>query len=129
MLIAIASKSGTEVDQHFGHAEKFRIYNYRQGNPRQVSEVAVEKYCSLDPDHLFRPMPLAAIASALQGCRVVVSAMIGERPKRELEELGFTVISTEGPIEAALKLAHDAVCKGTCGNKLEPCAPAAVPEA
>lgn len=125
MLIAIASKSGTEVDQHFGHAEKFRIYSYRQGNPLQISEVAVEKYCSLDPEHLFRPMPLAAIANALQDCRVVVSAMIGERPKRELEELGFTVISMEGPIAAALKLAHDTVCKGKCGNKIEPCVPVA----
>lgn len=129
MLIAVASKTGIEVDQHFGHADKFRIYNYRQGSPRQVAEVAVEKYCSLDPDHPFRPMPLAAIARALQGCRAVVSAMIGERPQRELEELGFTVISTEGPIDGALKLAHDAVCRGTCGNRVEPCVPAAGPEA
>ena len=43
MLIAVASKSGTEVDQHFGHAEKFRIFKYRKGDPVQVAEVAEKK--------------------------------------------------------------------------------------
>jgi len=116
MLIAVASKSGTEIDQHFGHAEMFRIYKYRKGNPLQVGEAVVEKYCSFDPDHPFRHAQLNGIVEALKECKAVVTAMIGELPKQELEKHGFKVISTTGPIEPALKLAHDAVCQCACGG-------------
>lgn len=121
MLIAVTSKTGTEIDQHFGHAEKFRIYKYRKGDPVQVSEVAVEKYCSFDPDHPFRHRQFDGIAEALKDCKAVVTAMIGELPKQELEKLGFKVVSMSGPIEPALKVAHDVVCDGKCADNTERC--------
>lgn len=121
MLIAVTSKTGTEIDQHFGHAEKFRIYKYRKGDPVQVSEVAVEKYCSFDPDHPFRHRQFDGIAEALKDCKAVVTAMIGELPKQELEKLGFKVVSMSGPIEPALKVAHDVVCDGKCAVNTERC--------
>ena len=113
MLIAVATKSGTEVDQHFGHAESFKIFKYRKGDPVQVSEVEVEKYCSFDPEHPFRHRQFDGIAEALKDCKAVVTAMIGELPRQELEKLGFKVISMTGPIEPALKVAHDTVCDGS----------------
>ena len=121
MLIAVASKTGTEIDQHFGHAEKFRIFKYRKGDPLQVSEVEVEKYCSFDPEHPFRHRQFDGIAEALKDCKAVVTAMIGELPKQELEKLGFKVISMPGPIEPALKLAHAAVCSGQCAGNTDKC--------
>ena len=121
MLIAVASKNGTEVDQHFGHAEKFRIFKYRKGNPLQVDEVEVEKYCSFDPEHPFRHRQFDGIAEALKDCKAVVTAMIGELPRQELEKLGFKVISMTGPIKPALKLAHDTVCDGQCAGNVEKC--------
>ncbi|MGK2905892.1 MAG: NifB/NifX family molybdenum-iron cluster-binding protein [Desulfuromonadales bacterium] len=114
MLIAVASKSGTEVDQHFGHAETFHIFKYRKGDPVQVAKVKVEKYCTFDLEHPFRHAQLNGIAEALKDCQAVVTAMIGELPRQELEKLGFKVISAEGPLGPALKLAHDAVCEKGC---------------
>ena len=116
MLIAVASKTGIEVDQHFGHAEKFRIFKYRNGGSVQVNEVDVEKYCSFDPQHPFRHRQFDGIAAALKDCQAVVTAMIGDLPKQELEKLGFKVISMPGPLEPALKAAHDEVCQGSCGG-------------
>ena len=122
MLIAVASKSGKEVDQHFGHAESFKIFKYRKGDPVLISEVEVKKYCSFDPEHPFRHAQLNAIAEALKECKAVVTAMIGELPKQEMEKLGFKVISASGPIEPALKLAHDAVCDGSkCQGRIDSC--------
>ena len=121
MLIAVASKTGIEIDQHFGHAEKFRIYKYRKGDPVQVSEVEVEKYCSFDPDLPFRHAQLNGIVDALKECKALVTAMIGELPKKEMEKAGFKVISAEGPLEPALKLAHDAVCNGQCSGNDKKC--------
>lgn len=116
MLIAVASKSGTEVDQHFGHAHKFRIFKYRKGDPLQVAEVEVDKYCSFDPDHPFRHAQFAGIAAAIKDCKAVVVSMIGELPKQELEKLGFKVVTMPGPLEPALKAAHDMVCQCACGG-------------
>ena len=121
MLIAVSTKSGTKVDQHFGHAESFKIFKYRKGDPIQVSEVAVEKYCSFDPDHPFRHAQLNGIVEALKDCKAVVTAMIGELPKQELEKQGFKVVSMTGSIESALKIAHDSVCTGDCAGKTEEC--------
>jgi len=117
MLIAIASKSGTEVDQHFGHAERFLIYDYGSGNPQPIKEVAVDKYCSYDPDHPFRHAQFDGIVAALDGCKAVVTAMIGELPKQELLKVGITPLVASGPIASALKLAHDSVCGGGCQGR------------
>lgn len=121
MLIAVASKSGTEVDQHFGHAEKFRIFKYRKGDPVQVDEVSIDRYCSFDLEHPFRHAQLDRIAEALKDCQAVVTAMIGELPRQALEKLGFKVITAAGPLEPALQLAHDAVCDGQCQGRTEQC--------
>lgn len=114
MLIAVASKSGTEVDQHFGHAERFLIYDCAGGAPRQVKTVAVEKYCSFDPDHPFRHRQFGAIVEALEGCKAVVTAMIGEYPQQELEKVGIAAISAVGPIVPAVLAAHGTLCGCAC---------------
>ena len=114
MLIAVASKSGTAVDQHFGHAERFLIFDYRGGLPEQAREVLVDKYCSFDPDHPFRHRQFDGIVKALEGCRAVVTAQIGELPKQELEKAGIAAINSSGTISEALKLAHDSLCDSRC---------------
>jgi len=115
MLIAVASKSGTEIDQHFGHAERFLIYDCAGGTPQQVKDVQVEKYCSFDPDHAFRKPQFQAIIEALEGCRAVITAQIGDYPRQELEKAGLRHVTASGSIAAAIKLAHDSVCG--CGGK------------
>jgi len=114
MRIAVASKSGAEVDQHFGHAERFLIYDFNQGSPVQVGEVQVEKYCSFDPDHPFRHRQFNAIAEALAGCRAVVTAMIGDYPRQELEKAGLAHVAATGSIDAALRAAHAELCGCAC---------------
>lgn len=120
MRIAVTSKSGTEVDQHFGHAQRFLIYDYHSHNPEQIAEVAVEKYCSFDPDHPFRHRQFDAIVEAIRGCKAIVTAQIGELPKMELEKAGIRPVIATGPILAALKFAHDSVCSGQCKGKMQP---------
>jgi predicted Fe-Mo cluster-binding NifX family protein len=114
MRIAVASKSGTEVDQHFGHAERFLLYEYHQGQPQAVGTVEVEKYCSYDADHPFRSRQFGAIVAALAGCQAVVTAMIGEYPLQELKKAGLHHVTAAGPIAAALHAAHGELCGGLC---------------
>jgi predicted Fe-Mo cluster-binding NifX family protein len=114
MLIAVASKSGSEVAQHFGHAERFLIFACATGQQQLVKEVLVEKYCSYDPDHVFRKPKFQAIVEALAGCRAVITAMIGDYPSQELNKAGIVHIAAVGPIESALLAAHGQLCDCGC---------------
>lgn len=102
MLIAVASKDGREINQHFGHAERFLIYDVADGEARLVDEKKVERYCTYDADHPQRAHILRHIAEALTGCRAVVCAQIGQGPQMEMERLGIDAFATEGPIKATL---------------------------
>jgi len=102
MLIAVASKDGKTIDQHFGHAERFLIYEVIDGDVVLVDEKRVERYCSFDPDHPLRTHTLQATADVLKGCRAIVCAMMGEAPRQELTRLGVEQFVVEGPIEETL---------------------------
>jgi len=103
MLIAVTTSNGIDVDTHFGKAERFLVYAVGTGEPLLQSEVAAPPYCSGNgPGHTLMPDKLAAIAAALGDCRVVVTAMIGEAPRDELERLGITVHCLEAPVHEVL---------------------------
>lgn len=103
MLIAVASKDGIKINQHFGHAERFLIFAVEGETVKLVEERPVEKYCSFDPDHPLRTHTLKATADALKGCRAVVCSMIGEAPKLELERLGVEPYVFDGEINGTLQ--------------------------
>ena len=102
MLIAVASKDGREINQHFGHAERFLIYEVEEAGTRLVGEKKVERYCTYDADHPMRAHVLKAIADALAGCRAVVCAQIGQAPQMEMERFGIDTFVADGPIKPTL---------------------------
>jgi predicted Fe-Mo cluster-binding NifX family protein len=102
MLIAVASKDGREINQHFGHAERFLIYEVENESVKLVDEKKVERYCSFDPEHPLRSRVLKEIGDALQGCRAVATAQMGEHPRGELENLGIEPFIVTGPIKTTL---------------------------
>ncbi len=102
MLIAVASRDGKEINQHFGHAERFLIYEVEGDEVKLVDEKKVERYCSYDVDHPLRGHLLEAIAGVLAGCRAVVCAQVGQAPQMEMERLGIDVYAADGPVKPAL---------------------------
>lgn len=102
MRIAVASNDGMEINQHFGHAERFLIFDVEGNEVTLKEEMLVERYCSYDPDHPLRKHLLDAIADALKGCRAVVCSQIGEAPRMEMERLGIEVFSAGGAIKDTL---------------------------
>ncbi len=102
MLIAVASKDGKEINQHFGHAERFLIYSVENSEAVLIDERKVGRYCSFDPDHPLRGHLLHDIVGALADCRAVVTAQMGEHPKGELEKTGIEPYIITGPIKPSL---------------------------
>ncbi|MGB4600104.1 MAG: NifB/NifX family molybdenum-iron cluster-binding protein [Trichlorobacter sp.] len=104
MLIAVTSSNGIDVDTHFGKAGQFLVYELGGGEPQLVRSIQTPSYCSgAAPGHSLMPDKLAAIQQALGDCRVVVTAMIGDAPREEMDRLGVDVVTLVAPVTEALR--------------------------
>lgn len=113
MLIAVATQSGSQVDQAFGQASQYILYDY--ANRQVVKTVDVVPFgvcpsCSGNPEHTFDAERFNAITQAIDGCKAVVVKKIGAGPRQHLIEAGFTVVESDADIDSALKQAHDQAC-------------------
>ena len=98
MRVAVVSNNGRDVDDHFGKAEAFLIYELRGG---QLSFVATRRAAPLstgDGDHSFDKERFQNVANAIKDCQRVYAVRTGDRPKAELKKRGIEVIEFEGPI-------------------------------
>lgn len=102
MRFAIASKSGINVDLHFGHAEEFYIYDYKDGDIRFHEKRNVEKYCTGNEYCGDVEDKIGKILVTLDDCNSVIAMRIGESPKVRLKDKGITAISTFDKIESAI---------------------------
>lgn len=104
MLIAATTSDGKQVDIHFGKAERFLVYEVATGEPVLQYEVQAPAYCGgTGPGHSLMPDKLAAIAAGLGDCRVVVTAMVGDAPREEMDRLGIDIVTLAGPVSEVLK--------------------------
>lgn len=98
MQIAIASTDGETVNQHFGKADRFFIYDLAEKRLVLLMVRSVTPLSTGDPNHAFDPERMAATVAALKDCGRVYCARIGERPQEELEKAGITAVVGTGPI-------------------------------
>ena len=102
MRIAVASKDGQQVDEHFGKASRFLLYETSEAGSRFVEERRCVPLSSGDPDHAFDLARFQAVLKALAGCRRVYVSRIGQRPAEELALLGIEPVVCTGAIAAIL---------------------------
>ncbi|HWR39354.1 MAG TPA: nitrogenase cofactor biosynthesis protein NifB [Patescibacteria group bacterium] len=99
--IAVASKHGKLVDQHFGHADRFLIY---QGDDREFQLLEtrqVGQYCSGMEECDSR----AETIRSLQDCAAVVTMRIGYHAKGILEKSGVRSVEYCDTVENGLRFA------------------------
>lgn len=94
---AVVSTDGIHVDQHFGKADRFLIYD-GGGPPTLVSERAASPLSTGDPDHPFDPEKFSRIAALLMGCAKLYTTRIGQRPAEELTQMGIEPVIYKGRI-------------------------------
>ena len=95
--IAVVSTDGLNVDDHFGKANRFLIYDM-EGQITPVEERAVETLSVGDPDHVFDPEKFSRIAVQLKDCCKVYVTRIGEVPAAKLKALGIEPVVYKGAI-------------------------------
>ncbi|RRJ82897.1 nitrogenase cofactor biosynthesis protein NifB [Aestuariirhabdus litorea] len=103
-LIAVASKGGQVVDEHFGHARHFSIYRVSAGRRAFVERRAVALYCSGASDCPEEEERLEGHLGALADCNGVLCSRIGIGPWQQLERAGIEPSSSYAlePIDQAL---------------------------
>lgn len=100
---AVATKSGVLVDQHFGHATAFYIYESNGDTARFIEKRLVKNYCSGTEDcSEDKKSEMDRILTAVADCNGVLALRTGDAPSQKLESKGIKVISTYDRIEEAV---------------------------
>lgn len=107
---AVATKSGTMVDAHFGHVEEFYIYSYKDNNVEFLERRKIPKYCTgneeCDEDN-----KIDRIIGTLKGCHGVIVLRIGHHPLKKLQEMNIKVIQSCGSINDGILHAIEEIKK------------------
>jgi nitrogen fixation protein NifB len=117
--LAVATRSGGLVDQHFGHARELLVYDVDRAGARLVGRRVVEQYCvgGDGEDDV-----LAAALRALADCRAVLVAKVGHCPKGQLAAAGIEPVTEHAfqPIEAACLAWFEGYAARVARGEVEP---------
>ena len=99
MKIAIATTDGITVNEHFGKAKKFLIYNVTEMSLDLLTEKEVEPYSTGRKNHNFDKARFLEVAESLKGCEKVFITKIGDEPAAALKAMGIEPFVYEGAIK------------------------------
>ena len=86
--IAVVSTDGIHVDEHFGRAERFLIFD-NDAAMTHIGNRPIEQLSVGNPDHLFDLDKFNRIAAQLKDCSKVYVTRIGDLPAAKLKDLGI----------------------------------------
>lgn len=104
VLVAVATKGGGMVNQHFGHAKEFMIYEVDATEARFVGHRKVDHYCQ---SGYGEAATLEGIIGMVSDCKAVLVSKIGPCPQKQLEKAGLTVIEAFDVIENVARDYYD----------------------
>jgi len=89
---AVASKSGLNVDQHFGHATEFYIYDFTNGDATFIEKRKIPKFCTgIDDCEESHADKIDYIIKTIEDCSGVLALRIGDVPKQKLQKKNIEV--------------------------------------
>jgi predicted Fe-Mo cluster-binding NifX family protein len=99
--VAVASKQGIAVDEHFGHAKCFWIYSVTGQDCKLIEQREVDNYCLGNSSN---KRAMSRILETIKDCEAVLVAKIGDGPADKLAAIGVRPVSDYpwSPIEEAL---------------------------
>ena len=100
--IAVASKYGKLVDQHFGYAAEFAVYEGDGEVFELVENRQVEKYCTGVAECDSAEAKRDSIINALKDCDAVLTMRIGYHAKERLSKRGILSVESCDTIENGL---------------------------
>lgn len=90
VLVAVATKGAGLINEHFGHAKEFQVYEVSGSGAKFVGHRRVDHYCQ---GGYGAQDDLAAIIRSINDCHAVFVARIGGRPTSELHKAGIEPVA------------------------------------
>ncbi len=108
VLMAVATAGQGLINQHFGHAREFLIYEVKADSLKMVGHAKTDLYCSGGDTCGDAETTLQKIIRSLKGCEVVLCSKIGYEPWSQLEEAGIQPNGEHAmePVEDALRAVY-----------------------
>ncbi len=105
---AVASRDGKRIDEHFGHAKEFFIYELERGRVYLLEKRKVDLYCEGPEECGNEEEKLGNIINTIEDCDYILVSRIGHYPEGILKGKGKKVIQTLGYIDEEI---HKAAIK------------------
>jgi len=107
--IAVATKGGGVINEHFGHAHEFLVYEVGAAASRFLGHRKCTAYCMGDESCGDGETVLGHIIRQLEGVEVLLASKIGFEPWADLERAGIQPNGEHAmePIEDALRAVYD----------------------
>jgi nitrogen fixation protein NifB len=86
VLVAVATKGGGRINQHFGHAKEFQVYEVSSKGVEFIGHRKVDTYCQ---GGWGEDASLDGVIAALEGVTVVLCSKIGGCPAESLAAAGI----------------------------------------
>lgn len=90
LRVAVASKDGVSISEHFGHAKSFYIYSVSNEGCELIEQRSVKHYCL--GGHSDKSA-MVDILDTIQDCDAVFVAKIGDGPVAKLKARGIEAVS------------------------------------
>ncbi|MBI5920778.1 MAG: nitrogenase cofactor biosynthesis protein NifB [Betaproteobacteria bacterium] len=87
--IAVATKGSGRINQHFGHASEFQIYEVSSAGTNFIGHRKMDHYCMGGYEE---DAAMPSILQALYGCVAVLVAKIGHCPRKDLQQAGIEAV-------------------------------------
>ncbi len=111
---AVASKSGMLVDQHFGHASEFYIYECKNEEAVFKERRGVEQYCNGSELCEDTKDKIDNLLHTIKDCDGVIAMRIGEAPKQKMKAQKIAICTTYDRIETAvIQFTKQLICEQT----------------
>lgn len=96
ILVAVATKGGGLINQHFGHAKEFQVYEVDGSEVKYVAHRRIDQFCQ---GGYGEKATMNNIIQAISDCKAVLVSKVGESPKEKLQNAGIEVVESYDVIE------------------------------
>jgi nitrogen fixation protein NifB len=104
ILVAVASKGGGLVNQHFGHVKEFMIYEVDANEAKFIGHRKIADYCQ---GGYGEEAALDGILKTIEDCKAIFAMKVGPCPQKAIQEAGIEVVEDYGVIEAIARKYYD----------------------
>jgi predicted Fe-Mo cluster-binding NifX family protein len=108
LRFAVASRDRKIVNEHFGHAREFHIYDLIDDRIIFIESRSVDAYC-MGPDECEDRDRLSSIIEMIRDCKAVLCSRIGPDPLNRLLNTGIKPVQSYDLIENSIRKAAESL--------------------